>query len=1115
MRFALFCFRNRGHLLISSLVLLAGIGSVNAQGLQTTYGNNGLATLTYNGVTLTDTGVNSNDAFNIYHYQTLIGGVTADRYDTSAGLTKSWDSANKILTWSYSWGSVKTAYTATSTRLNVVITVSNTSSNTTINGLNIFPLCVRFPNFPAGYNTWDPHANYNTDGPSVQIADYGTGVVDLCNDDVVKPLYTGFFTISGDTASYKRYSVWVASTPLNSQPSNYPLFNRPIAPGGTDTYTISLRFAPSGTDGHTLATDIYTGFASAWPYQTNWPDRRSMGALFLSTSSGTHTANNPRGWFNNDPSVDITTPSGISAFQTRMLQMADDSVAETTLMNSQAVIVWDLEGQQYPQPGFAYVGDPRLLPTLAPEMDPIADQFFQKFKTAGLKVGITLRPTLLNTSVNPPAQTNVADIAALLEAKIAYAKQRWNCTVYYIDSNGLYNEPIDASIIKAVSDAYPGVLLIPEHENTKYGAYSAPYQTLSNQDIGTLPDVARVYPSSFVVDYVADGDLDANHTVLVNSVRRGDVLLYRGWYADPQNAKIQSIYSDANAGKPSISSATTASGTTGQSFAFQVTASNGPTSYSATSIPPGVSLNVYSGLLSGIPNTAGTYTSTVSATNSYGTGSGTLTITIAAGGPVPWITSSAVAGQRVNTAFSYQISGTNSPTSYGASGLPAGLAVNTTTGLVSGTPTVVATTNITVIAYNANGAGTKTVTITITGAVAESPYGGTAWAIPGTVQSENFDNGGEGVAYHDTDSSNIGGGYRLDTGVDISTCADTGGGYEVGWGATGEWLKYTINAVAGSYNLNVRLQTGVTSAATLHFELDGSNVTGSIAVPNNGWGNYQTLTHPGVNFTAGQHIIRLYYEGPNFNVNWFSASTGTSAPWISSPASAAQTVNVPFSYQATGTNSPSSFSAQGLPTGLTLNTSTGWITGTVTTTGTWSVVLSATNSGGTDTLLLTITINPAVAESPYSGTAVSVPGQIEAENYDKGGEAVAFHDTDSTNIGGLYRNDGVDIGASGDTGGGYQIGWSSTGEWLKYMVNNTVSGSHTISLRVENGAFASQTIRVEVDGVNVTGSMAMPNTGWGVWATVTSPIFTMTTGAHTLRMYFEGSNVNVNWLRVN
>ena len=76
-----------------------------------------------------------------------------------------------------------------------------------------------------------------------------------------------------------------------------------------------------------------------------------------------------------------------------------------------------------------------------------------------------------------------------------------------------------------------------------------------------------------------------------------------------------------------------------------------------------------------------------------------------------------------------------------------------------------------------------------------TPFGGSARAIPGTIQAEDFDEGGEGIAYHDLDPTNNGGGYRAG-GVDIRGCVDAGGGWQVGWMGAGEWLEYSVTATA-------------------------------------------------------------------------------------------------------------------------------------------------------------------------------------------------------------------------------------------------------------------------------------------------------------------------------
>ena len=76
--------------------------------------------------------------------------------------------------------------------------------------------------------------------------------------------------------------------------------------------------------------------------------------------------------------------------------------------------------------------------------------------------------------------------------------------------------------------------------------------------------------------------------------------------------------------------------------------------------------------------------------------------------------------------------------------------------------------------------------------LAQSPYWGVPFAIPVTIQAEDFDNGGEGIAYHETTVQNIPGQYR-ETGVDVEACGDVGGGYDIGYIDGGEWLEYTVN----------------------------------------------------------------------------------------------------------------------------------------------------------------------------------------------------------------------------------------------------------------------------------------------------------------------------------
>ena len=161
---------------------------------------------------------------------------------------------------------------------------------------------------------------------------------------------------------------------------------------------------------------------------------------------------------------------------------------------------------------------------------------------------------------------------------------------------------------------------------------------------------------------------------------------------------------------PVITSALAASGAAGVPFSgYQITATNSPTSFTASSLPPGLTISA-SGAISGTPTLNGTYNTIITATNAAGTDTKTLVFTISLLAPV--ITSGSTASGTTGQAFSYQITATNSPTSFTASPLPPGLTLSAS-GAISGTPTAGGTYNVSVTATNATGTGSQAVTITI------------------------------------------------------------------------------------------------------------------------------------------------------------------------------------------------------------------------------------------------------------------------------------------------------------------------------------------------------------------------------------------------------------------
>jgi hypothetical protein len=306
---------------------------------------------------------------------------------------------------------------------------------------------------------------------------------------------------------------------------------------------------------------------------------------------------------------------------------------------------------------------------------------------------------------------------------------------------------------------------------------------------------------------------------------------------------------------------------------------------------------------------------------------------------------------------------------------------------------------------------------------AQAPFTGTPFPVPGLIEAENFDTGGEGVAYHDAVPGNAGGQYRTDTDVDIIA---NGPGYAVNNFQTGEWLEYTINVTQpGVHRLELYVSSEYTTSRW-HAEIDGAAVTGSVPVPHTGWwGTFQWVGVSGVSFTAGQHVLRIHADQEYFN---FDA------------------------------------------------------------------------------------IRVVATQTPFGGVPFAVPGSIEAEDFDTGGEGIAYHDAVAGNAGGQYRTDtDVDIITNGL---GYAINNFQTGEWLEYTINVTQPGTHRLELHVSS-EYTTSRWHAEIDGVAATGSVPVPHTGlWGIFQWVGVDNVSFTAGQHVLRIYADQEYFNFDAIRV-
>jgi hypothetical protein len=162
---------------------------------------------------------------------------------------------------------------------------------------------------------------------------------------------------------------------------------------------------------------------------------------------------------------------------------------------------------------------------------------------------------------------------------------------------------------------------------------------------------------------------------------------------------------------------------------------------------------------------------------------------------------------------------------------------------------------------------------------------------------------------------------------------------------------------------------------------------------------------------------------------------------------------------------------------------------------------------------------PPSGSTPYTGSPVALPGTVQFENYDAGGADIAYFDTTASNSGGVYRSNAVDIKAATDTGGGYLVGWTAAGEWLNYTVSVATAGTYTLDVRIASSGVGG-TFHLEVNGVNKTGAIAVPDTGsWSTWKTITKTGVTLAAGTQVIKVVMDsigpsGSVANFNWFAV-
>jgi len=508
------------------------------------FDNKGICGINWNGKSYAVPG-----AFGLKHLTVLEGDRQVNGLGAAQGI--SIDDATGTITAEYAGAKIVCRYQMENSRLDMFVEITNKTDNV-ITGLTAE--LVRLDLLPVNENTSSnlvgvPRNIDNKSRIGLRRLQAPSASIALINWEVAAPAVVN----AGSLSPSGPYPV-ILSLPVKKM-GQHPIVDnkffvqsgREIPAQSTEKFRISLLFSDPGVSDESLAKEINAHIATQYPMKLDWKDRRPIGTLFLANP---HTGwkTNPRGYLpGKGKDNDVTTEEGLQTFGAALMTYADTSIEILKEANAQGVIVWDLEGAEHYHP-ITYIAQPDKLAQIAPEMERFADDFFKKFRDAGFKTGITIRPTEVVPDPKRPGKwthIEVKDPLQLMDDKITYAKKRWGCTIFYLDSNVFGNDwltpeqkkelqgvdwVMPASMLADLMKKHPDILIIPEWSNWQDYLYSAPYSAVNLGQTITNPSLRAIYPDAFRVMSMSARALEQRWQSYLQGVVEGDVFLFNAWY---------------------------------------------------------------------------------------------------------------------------------------------------------------------------------------------------------------------------------------------------------------------------------------------------------------------------------------------------------------------------------------------------------------------------------------------------------------------------------------------------------------------------------------------------------------------------------------------------------
>lgn len=416
------------------------------------------------------------------------------------------------------------------------------------------------------------------------------------------------------------------------------------------------------------------------------------------------------------------------------------------------------------------------------------------------------------------------------------------------------------------------------------------------------------------------------------------------------------------------------------------------------------------------------------------------------------------------------------------------------------------------------------------------PFNGVMATLPGTVQAENFDCGAEGDAFHDLNKTQQGNAssYRKDlTGIDIES---GNGGYTIGYTEKGEWMEYTVDVKEEGYYTCALTYSSPNGAAYSLSLSDNGKLTSltpeKVNLTSSGsWTTFRTTTtRLDVPLKAGKNVLRLTVTGGadqyvmnidkmvfarldvnediivSLSADTDNAVAGNKVTIAADVESKVGIKSVKFYRDGTLVKTASSAPYQ--------------YSYTPSAKGEYTFTAIATDENNKQSLVASYILKVSPKRTPFKGV-ISLPGIVEAENFDKGEEGFTFHDSDNEDSGKCgYRTDnaGVDIKKSPDNR--YVLGWTNKDEWYEYSVNITEDGTYSCEATVSSGTTGSGFKVGVVDNGSIRNlwTFSVAKTGENTWDNYkvqkSSLTPTLKAGPQILRITVTGSNCDIDKLDI-